>query len=469
MKLKAPDLVIPVDDPFTHDSLKRKESVDILSAFIASTNGPLVLAVNAPWGMGKTTFIKMWMQNLTNNKFKCFYFNAWENDFSDDALVSLIGEIEGGIENLILDPETKGKAKKYFLQAKKLSASLIKKSLPITIKVATAGALELEDFTEKSLADLTEKIAKDKIDKYESDKKSISHLRKKLTEFSAELVGAKNGNGGPLIFFIDELDRCRPTYAIELMEKAKHLFSVQNIIFVLSVDKDQLGHSVRSVYGAGMDVDGYLRRFVDIEYHLPSPNVSEFGAALFDRFEFGEFFKARKVRDAQYEPGQLLECFSKLVEMMGLSLRVYEQCFSQLSIAFRTTPSDHLIYPLLLTTLIAIRAGNPNLYREYTSKRVDADSVISYFRKLPGGKEFLSEKYGRAIQAYLISAPHGGHEIGDVISRYQQRFTSTEITEVERQEVDKIFRILQQIHSDGRYGTLSYLVPKIEITQRFVN
>jgi predicted KAP-like P-loop ATPase len=33
--------------------------------------------------------------------------------------------------------------------------------------------------------------------------------------------------GKPLIIFIDELDRCRPLYAIECLERIKHIFGIK--------------------------------------------------------------------------------------------------------------------------------------------------------------------------------------------------------------------------------------------------
>ncbi len=83
------------------------------------------------------------------------------------------------------------------------------------------------------------------------------------------------------------------------MEKIKHLFSVDGLIFVLAVDRQQLGESVRCLYGQGLDADNYLRRFIDLEYRLPSPNVEQFVKAQFARFELEQLMSARKGRAAE--------------------------------------------------------------------------------------------------------------------------------------------------------------------------
>ena len=112
-------------------------------------------------------------------------------------------------------------------------------------------------------------LAKEQIEKYEKSKQILKEFKENLSKL-AECYSSTNETK-PLIIFIDELDRCRPNFAIEVLEKAKHLFNVDNIIFILAADKSQLAHSIRAVYGQGLDVNGYLRRFIDFDYLLPSP------------------------------------------------------------------------------------------------------------------------------------------------------------------------------------------------------
>ena len=86
--------------------------------------------------------------------------------------------------------------------------------------------------------------------------------------------------GKPLVIMIDELDRCRPSYAIELLEVAKHLFAVDNVVFVLAVNRAELVHSVKALYGSGFDAEGYLRRFFDLDFQLPEPDRKRFVSDL---------------------------------------------------------------------------------------------------------------------------------------------------------------------------------------------
>jgi predicted KAP-like P-loop ATPase len=78
-----------------------------------------------------------------------------------------------------------------------------------------------------------------------------------------------------LIIFIDELDRCRPLYAIECLERIKHIFGIKRLIFVLSIDKKNLAKSIQSQYG-NIDTNNYLRRFIDLEFDLKNPSIDKF-------------------------------------------------------------------------------------------------------------------------------------------------------------------------------------------------
>jgi predicted KAP-like P-loop ATPase len=236
-RFKPPALEIPTDAPFKHDLLERELNANVLTQFVAHLEEPFVLAVDSPWGSGKTTFLKMWLQSLKNQDFHCFYFNAWQNDFSDSPLVSLIGEIGDVIKKLRLGDEQQTAAHQAFEKAKKSGAALAKAALPAVIKLATAGVLDISAIKADDIAKLAEELTKKKIEKYQADKQTITHFRKEL----AELVSVLRQKAGdkqtkPIVFVIDELDRCRPPYAVELLEKVKHLFSVDGLIFVLAVD-----------------------------------------------------------------------------------------------------------------------------------------------------------------------------------------------------------------------------------------
>lgn len=470
MVVKNPPIVIHEDDPFKEDPLKRSESAAILTELVSATETPFVLAIDSGWGTGKTTFIQMWKQHLQNSGYPCLYFNAWESDFSPDPLIAFMGEIKAGIDHFKLTPERASTAKEYFEKTKKIGSFIARKLIPIALKVGTAGVLDMEEFTEKSLSEFTEKVAQEKIDQYETDKLSIQEFRTTLETFVKEISVNEAAEQKPLVFFIDELDRCRPTYAVELLERIKHLFNITGIVFVLTLDKDQLGHSIRALYGPGMNVDGYLRKFIDLEYLFPAASTHDFCTFLYQRFQFGEYFHKRATRDASYESKQLLNTFIALSQAFNLSLRIQEQCFSQFCLVLKTTPANNHLFPLFLATLIALKAANPDLYKRYITRKVSSQEVVDYIKAACTGIDFMDDGYGEALEAYLMA----GHckspeDVSKVIEDYQKiAKTVTKEEEKQRERANSIIDIIHTyIRHDYNY-MLDYLIKKIEISERFV-
>lgn len=97
MRIKSLELDVPEEEPFQKDLLNRKEQAEILTSLVATIEGPCVLAVDAEWGMGKTTFLRMWSQHIRNIGFPIIEFNAWETDFSNDPLLAVSTELVIGL------------------------------------------------------------------------------------------------------------------------------------------------------------------------------------------------------------------------------------------------------------------------------------------------------------------------------------------------------------------------------------
>src|SRR5207244_5920704 len=183
----------------------------------------------------------------------------------------------------------------------------------------------------EDLAKLAEEVAKQQIEKYQADKKTIGHFRQELSELVTVLRKKSGGASKPIIFVVDELDRCRPPYAIELLEKIKHLFLVDGLVFVLAIDRQQLGESVKCLYGEGLDADNYLRRFIDLEYRLPAPKLEQFVKAQFARFGLDEAMTAKKGTTAD-DANNLVKILTELFSVFQFQLRTQQQCFTQLAL-----------------------------------------------------------------------------------------------------------------------------------------
>jgi len=463
MKLKLKPFEIISDDPFQHDKLKRESNAIVLKELISSLDETAVIAIDAPWGEGKTTFLRMFRQYLINDNFQTLYFSAWENDFSDDALATLIGEIELGIQELKIDNKNKSDIEKNISKLKMLGSYLVKKSIPIGVKLATAVLVDSEEIS-KELARISEKIASEQVENYEKAKKNFHNFKSALTEF----VNVINKNSErPLVFFIDELDRCRPTFAIELLEKAKHLFSVPGIVFIIAIDKEQLGHSIRSVYGQKMHVDGYLRRFIDIDYRLPSPNHHEFAKHLFSKYEFEEYFSTREAQDKNYAPEIITSMFGDLSKMFYLSLRKQEQCFSLLTIVLQTTPSNSQLFSHLLIFLLVLKMAEPIHYRNYINNISTVKDIIDFISTLEGGKALLEDHKGKVLEAYLITGRNNNLEISNYSEKYQNSLNDESSDKYIQNRANTIITVIDELRFNNNTFLVERISRKLDILDRF--
>lgn len=462
MKYKLAKLEIPADEPFRFDALNRRPSVEAISLLIDELQGPFVLGIDSPWGTGKTTFIQLLMSVLKAKDYTCLYFNAWETDFSPDPMVAFLGELGALIPSDIKD---KSGFSKNFQRAKKIATLLAKKAIPVAGKVATGGVLDLDAFTEKSIADYVSSSMSDAVDAYIAERDLFSQFHSSLRDAVEKLNEEKKKT--QIVIFVDELDRCRPTYAVDLLERIKHLFNIDNVIFVISLDKQQLHTSLGAVYGQGIKSDEYLRRFIDLEYTLPRPHAEAFTNNLFNRFEFAKFFANRTHSSFRYEKDNLLKGFVVLSDMFDLSLRAREQCFTRIRVAMMTTSENFHFFPHLLTLLTVLKISAPGEYRKYALEGGTAKSLLEYLRAAKGGVEMLNSHFGAVTEAHLIAAKSDPYNKSEELEEYKRISADGSRTEAERERADRIVRIVTEMSIHERNPSLSYLVNKLELAAQF--
>lgn len=381
MEIRNYDVEIDSQKPFKNCVLNREKYSDILNNFIDKYNKNLVLAINNPWGTGKTTFIKMWEKSLQLKGYKTAFFNAWENDFNNDPLTAIIGELG------LLKGEQKIELKKVIKIASKLSSELI----PLLIK----GYAE-QKFG-KDISEYIETVVKGGGKVMEQYIEDYTEKKQSLAEFKIELQKAIDtiSPDKPIIFFIDELDRCRPNYSVEILEKVKHFFNVKNIIFVLAIDKVQLGHAICGVYNSEkINSEEYLKRFIDIEYTIPEPEASLYINYLAKKFDINEFFKSNRVNEFRDFQNYCKFLFGKS------TLRTIEKMMGILAVSLISNQSRYIHFPLLLI-LIYLKVQKREYYdafykKSYTLKQFE--DILDVFYKV------FSEPLFSAIEAQFLIA-----------------------------------------------------------------
>ncbi|MEO5703141.1 MAG: P-loop NTPase fold protein, partial [Gammaproteobacteria bacterium] len=332
MRLTTPRLEIEEGNAFEQDALDRKKFGVSLMNLVSRSDDALVIALNAPWGEGKTTFIKMWQGLLKENNVNSIYFDAFENDYVDDAFIAIASQIVSFIEmELSSTSSAKKNLKDLKKNAAKVGAQLLTWTVKLGIKAATLGVINASDI--EALNDIKSDLAKDTsevLSKYvqeriQSHKKNVQSIKSFKDTLSATADIIRQETGKPLIIIIDELDRCKPTYAVEIIEKIKHLFSVPNVVFILVMHKPQLEEAVKSVYGQGVNANIYLQKFINIECSLPK-NIDPRNINDYRRY-CNRLYQLHKLETWNDKPG-LLNSVTALARHFDLSLRELEKCFT---------------------------------------------------------------------------------------------------------------------------------------------
>ena len=375
MKLIVPEIKVSSDDGFKSeiDIFRRRPFGESLLNLINNTDDELVLALDAPWGEGKSTFIKMWRGLLNQEKFPCVYFDAFENDYQSDPFLAISSQIYQ-----LIDKEDEETHKEFKDKATSALKVVGKAGLRIGIKALTAGVLDetvLDDTgnikdASKEASDMVEGFISNQLTKAEEDRKSLSTFKEYLAE-----LGGKLGGDNRVIFIIDELDRCKPKFALSLLESIKHLFSVPNITFVLVMNRVQLEEAVRSEYGAGVDAALYLQKFVSIWSSLPKPadNYQSVPKIYLKNClsRMGYQIKTRSEESA-------IDFYGEIITYYDLSLREIERSLTNFAIIQNATDGNlNTEYSWISVFISVTKTVNPGLYRKLAKNSISYEEVLS--------------------------------------------------------------------------------------------
>ena len=257
-------------------------------------------------------------------------------------------------------------------------------STDVTDETGGDASEDLSDSVEKLAEQLGAQLEKE----YKARQHSISAFRENLERTVALL--AKHGVvGAPLAVFVDELDRCRPDFAIKLLEVIKHLFDVPGVCFVVSINTLQLSESIRAVYGGGFDASHYLHRFFDLTYQLPAPDCYRFAKTLFA----GWPENLRKMSRDAYVYSTLngedtqAHLFAAVSREFGLDLRAQKRVFETALAAAGGIPKDNPVHSMFLFFLSAMyvrrRAGWEAFWMKPTDLSAYQVWYLAQVRSLP--------------------------------------------------------------------------------------
>ena len=387
MKLTPPPLAIGPDDGFEKTDLFRYAEFGNRFANIVETlDSATVIVLDGPWGSGKTTFTQQWAGLLRRRGHSVAQFDAFAHDYQDDAFVALAGEVFAHSQHE--DTEGFEDQKKKFLK----SAASLTKTLPamaarVGLNLAAQGTLStaliskfVEAIESANISQLEKRIAR-----AQEGAEAVNNFRECLSNLAVRLAKGSpsaetkltDGATRKLVFIIDELDRCKPTFALSLLERVKHLFSVDGICFVLVAHLPELARMVEKEYGVTSG-QRYLEKFYRLRVTLPGARENDLSRHV--RYVNHLFGKMNVRMDDQRQHDLVVEGLHALAGAYELALRTLEQVVGNVALVCLATNQHDFRLPPLIAGLCVMRIVDPELYEKARTGRLGMDEAMRFLR-----------------------------------------------------------------------------------------
>ncbi len=362
---------------YCNDTIGRNQGLHRFIELLNMINDSCVIALDGSWGSGKTFFVKqakmvfdafnpfitiyekdndeaikaVWHTAHNSNAVELnpcvsVYYDAWENDNDDDPLLSIIYEI-----------------------LKSVDTDYSFKSDISLVKIAATIA---ELLTGRKVEALINAVTRDDPFAYI---KSNRDMKEAIAAFFDSLLPEQ---GDRLIVYIDELDRCKPSFAVKLLERIKHYFSNNRIIFVLSVNSHELQNTVKQYYGNEFDACRYLDRFFDIRIELPPANMQQYYRCL-------SFEKNSNVYDTvafeviQQYHFELRE-IAKYVRLIKIAAYIPTHNSNRYDFSFSEGKGNYFCLAIVVPIMIGLKMHNTTLYKKFVEGK-DSSPLINIMGK----------------------------------------------------------------------------------------
>jgi len=385
---------------FHDDILNRAELGSTLSRIVEGVREPLVIALDGRWGTGKTHFLKRWVgAHNRENGGKAFtiYFDAFENDYVSDPLVALVAALTSRLP---------AASQPKLDRVKQFAMKLFRPTARVSLALATAGASLALDNVLDAGAEALRDEAKDALDEFW--KREVGR-QAAMEEFRAAIHALTKPDNeaasNPLVIVIDELDRCRPDFALDVLEVVKHFFSVENVHFVLGVNIEALGSSVRVRYGIEIDSVAYLQKLISFSIALPEDvgDVQGTKASLKYALHLGE-----KIGLPEKFTSDVVEQLAIISTDTSISLRDVGKIVSMAAFLPEEALQDNIFlgWRVATITLLVMRVIRPHMYQRLLSASMSDEDLAALFGATP---ERISEtlasgsynpKYNRRIALF---------------------------------------------------------------------
>jgi hypothetical protein len=361
------------------DLLNRKDFGQRLTDLVDSISQPLVIALDGPWGSGKSHFLKLWAgahklelkgpNGVGNGQAEVIYFDAFEHDFLDDPLVSLVAKLAN-------DAPARGFAATAMEKVKSAAGPLLKLGARIALAMGSAGGSEVVGALGDAAIGAVGKTAEEKIEDFWKAETSRIVAMSEFRAALEALTKKADGTTQKMVFIIDELDRCRPDYALQMLEIIKHFFTVPNMHFVLGANLSELENSVKARYGAGINARKYLQKFVMLEMRLPSAEINGPGISTVRKYYVtvaGRFITSTNLKNL------VDDYLAPLFDGETLTIRDIQRLFSVLALLSPVQENAASGYRALIVGAAILKVLQPTVYgklRNHSATLAEVTSVL---------------------------------------------------------------------------------------------
>ncbi len=348
-------------------------------------------------GNGKSVFLNQWAGELRKAQIPVVYFDAFAHDYQDDAFVALAAQIIGLAREA--KEETARTVDKLVAGGKKIATLGLKFAVRAAAAVSTQGASELVgpalakvgESAAAQAAAAAEGVIEKRLRSADEEKSTIDAFQSALSE----LPRALGSPDKPLVVIVDELDRCRPLFAVQLLERMKHVFAADRVHFVLGVNLSELAQVVRSIYGSGVNGEAYLQKFINLTVDITARDRRHSDDQLL-RFARNRWATIVGGDSVSEEIQETAEWMHDLCIQLGLNLREMERAYSYLALAVAVRRQFSRGARFVISLGCVFKASRPEIYAKLIKKNLSQNE----FNELMAGY-IKQEGSNRRVSVFL--------------------------------------------------------------------
>lgn len=368
------DFTFDSRDEFTREPIAEK-IIKLLDSEIEVS--PLI--IDGKWGTGKTEFcfkLKNLIEANNTHNYKVGYVNAFQADHANEPLLTLIAEVAGFYGED--DDRRKSFIKNAIPYLRLVSGIGIKAIASLAFGKYAAdipdefqeGMEAIEEGSDSFIDQSLESMIKDQVEA----EKNLSTLRDALSDIAST---------NPIILFIDELDRCRPDFAVMMLETIKHVFDVENVQIILVTNVEQLKATIKHSYGSETNSHDYLYKFFKYQINLPTVSKDEAKGNTENNITyFHAAVQVSKVIPEDFKNSSYIYDIAEFTVIKHLSLRNIEQivrCIETLIIFEDNSKSRNAeVEQLLIVFLSFAYIANKNLFEQIRDNSIQASDILSF-------------------------------------------------------------------------------------------